>query len=235
MASDDLRAFVEAVGGWEGFEIAQWTTEEALEPDAFGLPAKRIVIELEPAADAVKRCSRCGNPVAAIHDVTERRVRDLPLMGFDRLAGLSARAAPVPPLRPDERAAPVARSLSADDQAVGGDDRAARPTLLRSAMSRRSFTSAGTRSSRSMPGRSRRGSDRSRRAICRVSGRLRSTSLRSTKGSATRRSSSTSTPSASCGWRAGARRTPSTDSSRPWARQAARGSRPSCSISRFRL
>jgi transposase len=83
MASDDFLAFVQSVGGWDGFEIAKWTTEEALEPDAFGLPAKRLVIELQPAADAVKRCSRCGSPVAAIHDVTERRVRDLPLMGFD--------------------------------------------------------------------------------------------------------------------------------------------------------
>ena len=63
MASDDFLAFVQSVGGWEGFEIARWTTEEALEPDAFGLPAKRLVIELEPAADAVKRCSRCGSPV----------------------------------------------------------------------------------------------------------------------------------------------------------------------------
>ena len=90
-----------AVGGWEGFEIARWTTEEALEPDAFGLPAKRLVIEFAPAADAVKRCSRCGSPVVRVHDVTERRVRDLPLMG-PTLARLSARAAPVSPLRPDE-------------------------------------------------------------------------------------------------------------------------------------
>jgi hypothetical protein len=80
MASDDFLAFVASVGGWDGFEIARWTTEEAFEPDAFGLPAKRLVIELQPAADAVKRCSKCGNPVAAIHDVTGRRVRDLPLL-----------------------------------------------------------------------------------------------------------------------------------------------------------
>ena len=83
MASDDFRALVQLVGGWEGFEIAAWRTEEELQPDAFGLPAKRLVIELHPAADAVKRCSRCGQPVAAVHDTTERRVRDLPLMGHD--------------------------------------------------------------------------------------------------------------------------------------------------------
>lgn len=83
MAIDDFRTLMQVVGGWDGFEIAEWTTEETLEPDAFGLPAKRLVITLTPAADAVKRCSRCGSPVAPVHDVTERRVRDLPLMGFD--------------------------------------------------------------------------------------------------------------------------------------------------------
>jgi transposase len=83
MASDDFRQLVQAVGGWDGFEIVQWTTEETLQPDALGLPAPRIIIELRPAADAVRRCSRCGTPVVAIHDLTERRVRDLPLMGYD--------------------------------------------------------------------------------------------------------------------------------------------------------
>ena len=83
MASDDFRALVQGVGGWDGFEIVEWTTEETLEPDAFGLPAKRLIITLTSAAEAVKRCSRCGSPVEAVHDVTERRVRDLPLMGRD--------------------------------------------------------------------------------------------------------------------------------------------------------
>ena len=41
MASDDFRALVQSVGGWDGFEIAAWRTEDTLEPDAFGLPAKR--------------------------------------------------------------------------------------------------------------------------------------------------------------------------------------------------
>jgi transposase len=86
MASEDLqdlRGLLNAVGGWEGFEVARWTTEDELSADAFGLPARRIVIELRAAAKAVKRCSRCGTPVVEIHDVTERRVRDLPLMGLD--------------------------------------------------------------------------------------------------------------------------------------------------------
>ncbi|HWC75306.1 MAG TPA: ISL3 family transposase [Gemmatimonadales bacterium] len=83
MASDDFRALVAWAGGWEGFEIAHWATEEELEPDAFGLPAKRLIIELRPHPEAVRRCSRCGNAVTVVHDVTPRRVRDLPLMGRD--------------------------------------------------------------------------------------------------------------------------------------------------------
>lgn len=83
MASDDLRQLLQVVGGWEGFEIVQWTTDDTVAPDALGLPAPRITIELKPRDDAVKRCSRCGTPVAAVHDVTERRVRDLPLMAYD--------------------------------------------------------------------------------------------------------------------------------------------------------
>ena len=51
---------------------------ETLEPDASGLPAKRLIITLTSAAAGVKRCSRCGSPVEAVHDVTERRVRIFP-------------------------------------------------------------------------------------------------------------------------------------------------------------
>jgi len=83
MASDDLRELLTSVGGWEGFEVVQWTTEEHLRPDALGLPAPRIIIELRPAATARKRCSRCGTPIEHVHDVSERRVRDLPLMAHD--------------------------------------------------------------------------------------------------------------------------------------------------------
>ena len=83
MALDRLDVFLEQVGGWEGYEVAQVTLEAELQPDAFGLPAPRIVIELQPKADAVGRCSRCGEAVAEIHDVSSRRVRDLPIMGRD--------------------------------------------------------------------------------------------------------------------------------------------------------
>jgi transposase len=83
MASNDLRQLLELVGGWEGFEIAQWSTDETLAPDALGLPAPRLTIELRAKADHRKRCSRCGTPVDAMHDVSERRVRDLPLLQYD--------------------------------------------------------------------------------------------------------------------------------------------------------
>lgn len=83
MASDDFRTLLNTLGGWDGFAVARYTTEDTLAPDVFGLPATRIIIELAPAPDAVKRCSRCGTPVREVHDVSERRVRDLPLMARD--------------------------------------------------------------------------------------------------------------------------------------------------------
>lgn len=78
-----LRDLLEQIGGWDGFEVAEITTEDALAPDVLGLPAPRLVIRLQPKADAVKRCSRCGEPVVEIHDVSERRVRDLPIGEWD--------------------------------------------------------------------------------------------------------------------------------------------------------
>jgi transposase len=83
VASDDLRQLLNVVGGWDGFEIAQWATEETLAPDALGLPAPRLTIELRAKDDVVRRCSRCGKPVDAVHDVSQRRVRDLPLLQYD--------------------------------------------------------------------------------------------------------------------------------------------------------
>jgi transposase len=78
-----LRDLLEQIGGWDGFEVVEITTEDTLAPDVLGLPAPRLVIRLQPKADAVKRCSRCGEPVVEIHDVSERRVRDLPIGEWD--------------------------------------------------------------------------------------------------------------------------------------------------------
>jgi transposase len=83
MADHELQALLNRIGGWEGFEVAGVTTEDELQPDALGLPAKRLVIELRPNDEVAPRCSRCGAVVAEIHDVTPRRIRDLPIAEWD--------------------------------------------------------------------------------------------------------------------------------------------------------
>lgn len=82
MAEDRLAALAALLGGWEGFELVRATEEHSPAPDALGDPAPRLVLELRAAEGFPKRCSRCGTIVVEIHDVTERRVRDLPV--FDR-------------------------------------------------------------------------------------------------------------------------------------------------------
>jgi transposase len=79
----DLLALLNRLGGWEGFEIAAIDEEPELQPDVLGLPAPRLIITLRPAADVVKRCSRCGAAVKEIHDTTERLVRDVAVMEHD--------------------------------------------------------------------------------------------------------------------------------------------------------
>ncbi len=74
---------LEVLGGWAGFDVAEVTTEREPAPDAVGLPSPRIVIRLAPKPAHPKTCSRCGSPVVAVHDTSERRVRDLPLGEWD--------------------------------------------------------------------------------------------------------------------------------------------------------
>jgi transposase len=83
MAESAMRAFVEQVGGWAGYEVVNVTIEDAREPDALGDPAPRLMIELRATRETPQRCSRCGEVVVEIHDVTPRRVRDLPIMQWD--------------------------------------------------------------------------------------------------------------------------------------------------------
>jgi transposase len=64
------------LGGWEGFELSQVRREPASDSN----PVPEIVLELRPVPNYPKRCSRCGEVVVEIHDVTERRVRDLPIL-----------------------------------------------------------------------------------------------------------------------------------------------------------
>jgi len=79
VTEDRLRVFLDQIGGWNGFEVAQVSTEETAAPDALGMPAPRIIVELRPKEGCPKICSRCGEIVVEIHDVTDRRVRDLPI------------------------------------------------------------------------------------------------------------------------------------------------------------
>jgi len=63
------------LGGWEGFELVRVRREPAT-----GEAGAVIELELRPAPNHAKRCGNCGEVVAAVHDVSERRVRDLPIL-----------------------------------------------------------------------------------------------------------------------------------------------------------
>lgn len=67
MAFQEITALL---GGWEGFELV----------DVQRTAGPEIVLRLQPVAGASKRCSGCREVVAAIHETTERRVRDLPIL-----------------------------------------------------------------------------------------------------------------------------------------------------------
>lgn len=71
-------ALPKLLGEWEGFDVERVETE-AEGDDVFGAPAPRLVLVLRAKANAPKRFSQCGTIVEEIHDVSERRVRDLPL------------------------------------------------------------------------------------------------------------------------------------------------------------
>lgn len=60
------------LGGWVGYRVEGWRHERRGE-------RRWLVLELTPAPDQERRCSGCGEAVAAIHDRTIRRVRDLPV------------------------------------------------------------------------------------------------------------------------------------------------------------
>lgn len=63
---------ISRLGGWEGYEVR----EDRLEVRN-GI--SWCVIRLQPMAGWARRCSGCGRRTTAIHDIEERRVRDLPL------------------------------------------------------------------------------------------------------------------------------------------------------------
>jgi transposase len=64
------------LGGWPGFELVGMRREGAT-PHR---PLPRIVLTLQAVAGQPRRCSRCGQIVGEVHDVTPREIRDLPIL-----------------------------------------------------------------------------------------------------------------------------------------------------------
>ena len=60
------------LGGWEGYEVEADRDEERG-------GQRWCVIHLRPVAGRGRCCSGCGRSVPAIHDLEERRIRDLPV------------------------------------------------------------------------------------------------------------------------------------------------------------
>ena len=60
------------LGGWVGYRVEDWRHERRGE-------RRWLVLELMPVPGHVHHCSGCGEAVAAIHDRTVRRIRDLPV------------------------------------------------------------------------------------------------------------------------------------------------------------
>src|SRR6266568_4529735 len=73
MAFQEITALL---GGWPGFELIGVEREE---PTAARATA-RIVLTLQAIPGYPKTCSRCGQTVTAVHDVSPREIRDLPIL-----------------------------------------------------------------------------------------------------------------------------------------------------------
>ena len=73
MAFEEITALL---GGWPGFVIERVAREPG-EPDA---SAPQITIALVAVPDTPRTCSRCGQTTTAVHDVSPRRVRELPIL-----------------------------------------------------------------------------------------------------------------------------------------------------------
>jgi transposase len=71
MAHEDITLLL---GGWEGFEVVGVRRNHS----EHGAPT--IEIELGRLAGVARHCSRCDRVVVEIHDVTVRRVRELPIL-----------------------------------------------------------------------------------------------------------------------------------------------------------
>jgi transposase len=73
MAYEEITALL---GGWPGFRLVG-VRREGVTAER---PVPRVVLTLEGVPGQVRRCSRCGEIVGEVHDVTPREVRDLPIL-----------------------------------------------------------------------------------------------------------------------------------------------------------
>lgn len=73
MAYEEITALL---GGWPGYRLVD-VRREGVTPERLG---PRIVLTLEAVPGDPRRCGRCGEIVAEVHDVTPREVRDLPIL-----------------------------------------------------------------------------------------------------------------------------------------------------------
>ena len=76
MAEGDCMA---QLGGWVGYGVSSWHREQRGQQ-------RWLIVELVPLDGIARCCAGCGAPVAAIHDRSERRIRDLPV--FDEAVEL---------------------------------------------------------------------------------------------------------------------------------------------------
>lgn len=67
--------------GWEGYRVEHVQRFEGQQPEGPGRP--EVWIELKPDPERVKYCSGCLQPVQHVHDVSQRWVRDLPILDAD--------------------------------------------------------------------------------------------------------------------------------------------------------
>ena len=63
------RKLIEVLGGWEGYTLG-----------TVGRKDGEAWIELHPVAGVLRTCGGCGGATPAIHDTTQRWVRDLPIL-----------------------------------------------------------------------------------------------------------------------------------------------------------
>lgn len=72
MAYNEMSALL---GGWAGFELVQVEREPAQ-----GDRAPQMTLTLRAVPGVPKHGGGCGAVVEAVHDTSERRVRDLPIL-----------------------------------------------------------------------------------------------------------------------------------------------------------